>query len=128
VAARGAIDPCKLVTKAEADALARTTLQAGILVEGEDPSCTYTGPTSGPTAQVEVYAGAGAKKFYDVDVSLSHEFTTVAGIGDEAHLEEFTIFARKGTTWLAIRLVRLDDADQYNEPLKALARTAIGRL
>lgn len=127
-AAKGAIDPCKLVTKAEAETLAKTTLQAGVLVEGEDPSCTYSGAPTGPTAQVEIFAGAGAKKYYDVDVTLGHEFTKVSGIGDEAHLEEFTIFTRKGATWLAIHLVRLDDPDPYNEPLKTAAKTALTRM
>ena len=126
--AKGKIDPCKVVTRDEAEALARTTLQAGVLVEGEDASCTYSGSPTGPTAQVEIFTGDGAKKYYDVDKSLNHEFTTVTGIGDEAYLEEFTIFARKGTTWLAIHLVRLDDAEPYNEPLKNLARVAVGRL
>ncbi|MEO8697015.1 MAG: hypothetical protein ABI658_26135 [Acidimicrobiales bacterium] len=126
--AKGKIDPCKVVTRDEAETLARTTLQAGVLVEGEDPSCTYSGLPNGPTAQVEIFAGDGAKKYYDIDVQLGHQFTTVAGLGDEAHLEEFTIFTRKGTTWLAIHLVRLDDPDPYNTPLTNLARTAVGRL
>jgi hypothetical protein len=125
---KGKIDPCKVVTRDEAESLARTTLQQGVLVEGEDPSCTYSGLPNGPTAQVEIFAGDGAKKYYDVDVQLGHQFTTVPNLGDEAHLEEFTIFTRKGTTWLAIHLVRLDDPDPYAAPLTNLARTAVGRL
>ncbi|MEO5842419.1 MAG: hypothetical protein ABIQ73_10350 [Acidimicrobiales bacterium] len=61
-------------------------------------------------------------------MQLGHTFTKVSGVGDEAYLEEFTIFTRKGTTWLALHLVRLDDPDPYNTPLNNLARTAVGRL
>jgi hypothetical protein len=120
-------DPCKLVSKADAEKLAGTTLQAGVLVEGDDPSCTYSGDPNGPTAQVEVFLNDGAKKYLDIDRQLSHDFTTLTGIGDEAYLEEFTIFFRKGARWGAIHLVRLLDADPFVEPLKTLAKQVVAQ-
>ena len=65
--ARRPPDPCKVVSKADAEKLAGTKLQDGVLVEGEDPSCTYCGDPNGPTAQVEVFLNDGAKKYLDID-------------------------------------------------------------
>lgn len=123
------LDPCALVSQAEAEVLAATPLEAGVPagIPGER-TCTYTGPVTGPTAQVEVFTGPGAKKFLDIDRELGHEITTVAGIGDEAHEEEWTIFLRKGSTWAAIRLVRLDDYELYRAPLQDLARSLAAQL
>ena len=129
-AASGALtvkDPCKLVSKADAEKLAGATLQAGVLVEGDDPSCTYSGDPNGPTAQVEVFLNDGAKKFLDIDRQLGHDFTTLTGIGDEAYIEDFTIFFRKGARWGAIHLVRLLDADPFVEPLKTLAKQVVSQ-
>ena len=121
-------DPCKLVSKADAEKLAGTKLQDAVLVEGDDPSCTYSGDPSGPTAQVEVFLNDGAKKYLDIDRTLGHDFTTLSGIGDEAYYEEFTIFFRKGARWGAIHLVRLLDADPFIEPLKTLAKQVVTQL
>jgi len=121
-------DPCKLVSKADAEKLAGTKLQDGVLVEGDDPSCTYSGDPNGPTAQVEIFLNDGAKKYLDIDRTLGHDFTTLTGSGDEAYYEEFTIFFRKGARWGAIHLVRLLDADHFVELLKALAKQVAAQL
>jgi hypothetical protein len=123
-----AIDACALLPLAEAEVVAGTPLQAGVAGNPDSPSCTYTGPVDGPTAQVEVYAGDGAKKIYDIDVELAHTFTPVSGLGDEAYEEENAIFVRSGTTWVAIRLVLLNDPAQNVAPLENAARAAAGRL
>jgi hypothetical protein len=116
-------DPCTLVTKDDATTLAGTALEDGISAGTPDnKSCTYTGDPNGPTAQVEFYVGDGSKKFYEVDQSLDHEFTDVAGVGDEAHLEEFAIFFRVGERWNVIRLTRLDDFEPYRQPMIDLAK------
>lgn len=118
-------DACKLLTKADAEKLAGTPLEDAVPVR---ETCTYTGPVTGPTAQVEVYVGDGAKKMLDIDRDLGHAFTPLAGIGDEAHLEDGAVFLRKGTVWVAIRLVRLDDPAAFRKPLEDSARVAAGRV
>jgi hypothetical protein len=118
-------DPCALLTQADAEKLAGTKLDPAVPA-GE--SCTYTGPVTGPTAQVEVYVGDGAKKFLDIDRDLKHEFTELSGIGDEAHLEDGTVFFAKGGVWVAIRVVLLVDPKETRKPLEAAARTAADRM
>jgi len=124
-AAAADVDPCALVTKAEAEKLAGTPLEDGVPVR---ETCTYSGPVTGPTAQVEVYVGDGAKKMLDIDRDLGHAFEEVSGAGDEAYVEDGAVFVNKGGTWVAIRLVRLDDPAKYREPLADVARTVAGRL
>ncbi|MEV0715402.1 hypothetical protein [Asanoa sp. NPDC050611] len=118
-------EACALITKQDAEKLAGTKLDPP--VEAAE-SCQYTGPVTGPTAQVEIYVGDGAKKFLDIDRELKHEFTELSGIGDEAHLEDGTVFFAKGGVWVAIRLVRLVDPKETRKPLEAAARTAAGRM
>ncbi|GIF76559.1 hypothetical protein [Asanoa siamensis] len=118
-------DACALLTQADAEKLATTALDPP--VKARD-TCTWTGPVTGPTAQVEVFVGDGAKKFLDIDRELAHEFTEVAGIGDEAHLEDGAIFFAKGGVWVSVRLVRLVDPKETHAPLEAAARTAVGRM
>jgi hypothetical protein len=123
-----AIDACAIVTKAEAELVAGTPLGAGVPGNPLNPSCTYTGPVTGPLGQVSVYVGPAAKKTYDIDVQLNHVFAPVAGIGDEAYGEPFAIFFRKGDIWVAIELVRLNEAAANRLPLEAVAKKAVTRL
>ncbi|WP_341720123.1 DUF3558 family protein [Micromonospora sp. FIMYZ51] len=124
-AAAPPVDACALVSKREAEQLAGTRLEDAV-PGGE--SCSYTGPVSGPLAQVEVYVGDGAKKILDIDRELDHEFETLSGIGDEAYLEDGAVFVNASGVWVAIRLVRLEDPAGYRKPLTELARTVAGRL
>ncbi|WBB70096.1 hypothetical protein [Micromonospora sp. WMMD812] len=119
------INPCELVSKPEAEKLAGTPLDDGQLVK---ETCTYTGPVTGPTAQVEIFVGDGAKKFLDIDRELKHEFTTLQGVGEEAYLEDGAAFIRKGTVWVSLRLVRLNDPAENRKPLTDLATTIATRL
>ena len=128
-----AVDPCALVTKAEAQKLIGTTLQDGVEAgQGTDaPSCTYSGDPTGPTAQVEVHTGAGAKKYYDLQRDgLGHQMTAEAGIGDEAWIDkdDMSIFVRKGDLWFVIHMVSLDDIEKFIPGLKKAAETAVGRV
>jgi hypothetical protein len=119
-------DPCLLLPKAEAEALAGTPLEDAV---PSPHACSYTGPVSGPVAQVEVYVGDGAKKMLDIDRdTLAHPFTEVPGVGEEALAEDGVIFFRKGGVWVAIRLVRLNDPAENVEPLITAARSAAGRM
>ncbi|MET8268200.1 hypothetical protein ACWD8I_20770 [Micromonospora arida] len=120
-----AADPCALVPKAAAERLAGTPLQDPVAAP---ESCTYTGPTSGPTAQVEVYAGAGAKKILDIDRDLGHELKAVVGVGDEAYIEDGAVFVNVDDTWVAIRLVSLADPAASQQALANLARDVVTRL
>ncbi|GIJ22468.1 hypothetical protein [Micromonospora lutea] len=119
------LDACALVPKADAEKLADTPLEDPVPVRD---TCTYSGPASGPLAQVEIYVGDGAKKILDIDRDLDHEFETLAGVGDEAYLEDGAVFVNAAGVWVAIRLVRLDDPARYRKPLTELARTVAGRL
>jgi hypothetical protein len=123
-------DSCALVTQAQAEALIGTKLQVGSHVSNSDvDSCTYPGDPTGPTAQVEVFVGAGAKKFYDDDNNvLMHTFTDVPGVGDESHEEDGAIFFRKGSTWVALRLTSLDDFSTFKPRLDDLAKNVAGRI
>ncbi len=123
------VNPCDLVSREDAQTAIGTALNPKILAgpEGEQ-SCTYSGPPSGPTAQVEVFAGPGAKKYMDIDQTLGHVITPVDGIGDEAYSEEFNIFFRKGTNWVAIRLTSLDDPATFAPKLEDLARSVVAKL
>ncbi|MFF5180173.1 hypothetical protein ACFY2Q_19290 [Micromonospora sp. NPDC000316] len=122
------IDACTLVTKGEAEKLAGTPLQDPLEKPGDRDTCTYTGPVTGPTAQVEVYVGDGAKKFLDIDRELGHTFTPISGAGDEAYAEDGTVFVNKGGVWACVRLVRTDDPATYRAALENAARTVAGRL
>jgi hypothetical protein len=115
-------DPCQLVSKADAVQLAGTALDDGVKAGTSDNmSCTYVGPPDGPTAQVEFFVGDGAKKFLDVDRDLGHTIDPLPGVGDEAYIEEFTLFFRTGTQWNVLRLTRLDDFPPYRQPMIDLA-------
>jgi hypothetical protein len=120
-----AVDACVLVTKQDAEKLAGTPLEDAAPVRD---TCSYTGPVTGPTAQVEVYVGDGAKKILDIDRELGHEFKTLTGIGDEAYAEDGAVFVSKSGVWVAIRLVRLEDPAVFRQRLEDLARTVAGRL
>jgi hypothetical protein len=121
------IDPCELVTKADAETLAGTPLEDGVAGNPKEPSCTYLGPTTGPTAQVEVFVGAGAKKTLDIDRDLGHTFTPIAGL-EEAFAEENSVFVHQSGVWVEIRLVRLNDPAQNAPALEALARQVADKL
>ncbi|MDG4781044.1 hypothetical protein O7614_15460 [Micromonospora sp. WMMD961] len=119
------VDPCALVPKAAAERLAGTPLQDPVQAA---ESCTYTGPISGPTAQVEVYVGAGAKKILDIDRDLGHDLKPLTGVGDEAHIEDGAVFVNAGDVWVAVRLVSLADPAASRQPLQDLARDVVTRL
>ncbi|MEV0805294.1 hypothetical protein [Micromonospora sp. NPDC050200] len=119
------LDACSLVSKQEAEKVAGTPLEDPVAVR---ETCTYTGPVTGPTAQVEVFVGDGAKKFLDIERELGHELSSITGAGDEAYAEDGTVFVNKGGVWVSIRLVRTDDPARYRKPLADLARTVAGRL
>ncbi|ASW55938.1 DUF3558 domain-containing protein [Plantactinospora sp. KBS50] len=118
-------DACALLPRADAEKLAGTPLDDPIAVR---ETCTYTAPVSGPTAQVEVYVGDGAKKMLDVDRELGHELTPLTGAGDEGYLEDGNAFFARSGVWVSIRLVRLNDPAENRGPLTAAARAAAGRM
>jgi hypothetical protein len=125
------IDPCKLLTQAEATTLAGVKLNAAVEAgaAGTQTLCQYTSDPSGPTAQVEIITGDGAKKELDIDRdTLKHEFTSVPGIGDEADQEDGNIFIRKGDNWVDINLVKLNDPAQNVQPMQTAAKIIASRL
>ncbi|MFC9098343.1 hypothetical protein [Streptomyces sp. NPDC057072] len=58
--AEAGVKACELLPKKDAEALAKTPLDAGVEGPETSPSCMYTGPVTGPLAQVEIYLGDGA--------------------------------------------------------------------
>jgi hypothetical protein len=124
-------DPCSLVTQEEADRLAgREVLPPEPAGVGSDsPTCTFPTQVTGSIAQVEVFLGPGAQKYLEIDRdTLGHEFTEVAGIGDEAHQEDGAIFFRVDGVWAALRLTTLDDDPDQVVRLQELARVVAARL
>ncbi|MEV4626779.1 hypothetical protein AB0J90_10890 [Micromonospora sp. NPDC049523] len=119
------VDACALVTKQDAELVAGTPVDDAVPVRD---TCSYTAPVSGPTAQVEIYVGDGAKKILDIDRELGHEFWELPGIGDEAYAEDGAVFVSKSGQWVAIRLVRLNDPAENREPLEDLARQVAARM
>lgn len=121
-------DACSLLTPTEAQALASTPLNPQ--VESTDKTlCQYVGPTTGPEAQVELIVGPGALKGLQIDRdALKHTFTPVPGIADEADEESDNIFIRKGTLWVQINLVLLNDPTQNRVALETAAKAVAGRM
>ncbi len=119
------IDACTLLTQAEAETLAGTPLDPPYAGPG---SCTWPGPVTGPTAQVEIYLGDGAQKILEIDRQLEHVFTEVPGLGAEAWAEDGMVFALVEGTWIGVRLVLLSDPAEYNPRLEEATRIAAGRL
>lgn len=120
-----AIDPCTLLTKAQADKVAGTTTMKPVRAQ---MMCTFATPTSGSVGQVEVYVGDGAKKSLDIDkTELQHTFRQVAGVGDEAWLEQANIFFRVQDVWFQLRVVRLDDVNTDPLLIEA-AKIVVGRV
>jgi hypothetical protein len=120
-----AIDPCSLVTKAEADQVSGVTLQPAVR---SLQLCTFPTPTTGTVAQLEIYVGDGAKKYLDIDkINLQHPFHRVPGVGDQAWAEDGAIFVQAKGIWIGLRLTRLDEVDT-GPALAQLAATVVGRL
>lgn len=121
------IDACALVTRADAEKLVDTKVNRPVRGDGEH-SCTYTGPTSGPTAQVEVYVGPGAKKQLDIERTLQHSLRKLPQVGEEAWIGENGVYLRKGQLWVSVLVVLLEDPQQYAGRLAKAASTAASRL
>lgn len=124
------VKPCELVTHAEAEKLARTPLDKGVVgADTESPSCTYNGPMTGPIAQLWLVVGPGAKKTFDIDKSLGKR-PRLAGLADEAYTQKdaFKVYFRKGTTWVFMSLARLEDHPYYMKTLVSLAHSVAARL
>jgi hypothetical protein len=127
------LDACALLTKSEAEALAGTPLNAPVAAgpagSGDNTLCQFVGPTTGPTAQVEVFVGDGAKKQLDIDRdNLMHTFTQCADIGDQCLQEDDFIFVEKNGTWASINLVLLNDPAQNVQPLQTAIKQVADRL
>ncbi len=124
------LEPCKVLTHAEAEKLAQTPLDKGVVgADLESPSCTYNGPTTGPSAQVGLVVGPGAKKYFEIDKSLGKR-PRLEGLADEAYTyaESYRVYFRKDSTWVVMSLVRLEDHPYYMKTLVSLAHTVAARL
>lgn len=118
-------DACALMTKADAQKLVGMTLLDGVGTPGD---CTYNSDPTGPTGQVFVAVGDGAKKTYDINRTLKHEFRALPGVADEAWAEDGAVYVRKGAMWVVVSMIKLNDPKENVKPLAAAARTVAGRL
>ena len=124
-----ALDACAVITPAEASRVTGGKLQAPVPEGTPVTRCVWTALPTGEIAQLEIDLGDGAKKSYDIDLTvLKHVFKPVPGVGDEAYAEDDAIFFRKGNTWVAIHLVRLNDAARNAANLAAVAKAVAGRI
>ncbi len=124
-------DPCTLVTQAQGQAIVGVALGAGVKSGSDgDTMCQFTSSPDGPTAQVEVFVGDGAKKQLDIDKdSLQHPFTTIPGVGDQTYLEAGNVFVHKDGIWVSVNVVALDAPDdQVQTGLTNLASTIAGEI
>ena len=119
------VDPCALVTLADAQKLAATKLDPADKIQ---QTCTYSGPVSGPTAQVQVFVGPGSKKQLDIERTLGHPLRKLSGVRDEAWAGEAAVFVRKGQLWASVELVRLNEPAENAPRLEQLAAVVAGRL
>ncbi len=95
---------------------------------GDGGGCRYSAPPTGPTGQLEVFVGIGAKTYYDTETRIGHTFKDVRNVGDEAHEEDSAIFARKGETWIAIRITTISDSATFVPKLRTLIAGAVDQL
>lgn len=121
-------DPCKLLTKQDAETIVGTPVLDPEEGNPANPSCTYNVPVTGPVGQISIYEGDGAKKTLDIDRTLGHDFTAVSGIGDEAYQERNAIFFRKSTVWFSIAVLNHLTPEQNAVALVSQAMTVISRL
>ena len=104
---QGLPDACRLLSQAEAEAMAGAKLGPGSDTPARDPatddaSCTYNSPPTGTSASVSVFVQVARPHALDVDKSLNHKFRTVPGIGDQTleEPENASIFIHKGQLWV----------------------------
>ncbi|WP_054680541.1 DUF3558 domain-containing protein [Microbacterium sp. No. 7] len=124
------LDACTILTKEEAETAIGTALTEPLSASTADAAaCTYPGDPNGPTAQVAIFVGPGAKQQLDIDKdTLEHVFVEVPGLGDEAWQQDGMIFARSGNDWLSIQFVSLDDPAVFVEPLRSAMAVAVDRV
>lgn len=121
------VDPCVLVSQSQAETLIAMKLLAP--TKSGNPTsgfmCQYNADPNGPVGSVQISTGAGVKKALDIDKdNLHHDFTQLTGVGDEAWLENGSVFVRKGTQWVQVYVVSLDTPpEQIQSGLQSLAGT-----
>jgi hypothetical protein len=125
-----AIDPCRLVTKQEAQA----ALGAAVASETSPPARANKGAVRICSIQgtngkgLTVYVGSKTKAGFDRE---KKGMTAVAGIGDDAYTNPMGIVAlRKGeiVVTLSMTLNGMPDDTASLEKVKTLARAAAGRI
>ncbi|KPM53736.1 DUF3558 domain-containing protein [Frankia sp. CcI49] len=123
--AAGVPDPCKLVSRQEAEQLAGTALGSP---ESTPERCVYTAPPDGPTGQVEIFSGQTAQDYLTAERGIGHTLTPLPGIGKEAYIEDYAVFVNVNDFWVSIVLARNNDPAENRGPLENLARTVAGRI
>jgi hypothetical protein len=118
-------NPCKLVTRSDAQMLAGIKLQPPLRIR---TGCTYNGYPTGPVAQVEIYVDSTVPRTLTIDRQLKHKIWRVPRLGDQAFEEEWHIFVRKGKVWITINLVRTEAWPTFKPKLERAARVAINRV
>jgi hypothetical protein len=117
---------CSLLVQAEVEKLATIPLMPAD--EVTDEFCEWDSPPGGGLAQVQLFIGTDVPNALLIDREQGATFISVPGLGDENYEEEGYMFARKGSVWIEIHLVILDDWAPYEKPMQETVRAALGRI
>lgn len=97
--------------------------------EGAYTLCIWSADPNGPTGQVEIGTGDGAKKFMDIDKDiLHHSFQRLDDVGDEAWMEDGHSFVRVGTMWASVTVILLNDPAENLGRLTDATAAVAGRM
>jgi hypothetical protein len=119
-------NPCKLLTKAQAEAAVDAKLQGPTLA---GPSCTWdSSPTATTEAQLFINLDTSTPQTLLTDRRLGHKFWKVPSLGPKAVEEEWAIFALKDGVWITMSMVRLDQWPPYKQLLVVAAQEAVSRI
>jgi len=131
-AAAKTIDPCLLVTRATAEAAAKTSLAAlRQYSDAAGPACEYSSDSSEVSVTVTALASGGRSAYDDTGSVYGQSRTDVTGVGDKAFLVigQGVMYVLKGDTLVTLQLVSLKmSRDETSAALTALAQTALSHL
>jgi len=117
--------PCQLLKRSEANILAGVKLEPPI---ASGASCTYNPVPTGPAAQVFVFVDSSVPITLTTDRRLHHAFRKVPRIGDQALEENGYIFVRKGSVWITLHVLAVDQWPGPRKRLEHAAALAVSRI
>ena len=127
-AAATTIDPCQLVTRATAEAAAKTTLE--LLRQYRDvtgPGCEYSTDSSEVSVTITARSSGGGSQYDGLISTYGQGRTDVAGVGDKAFvMGQSAMYVLKGDTLIEVVLVSLKlNRDEKLAALTTMANSAV---